>query len=179
MHVSHSQNSYEAESLREVESLFKAYHKEFQSWAKKNFSLSEEDRMDIFQDAIIIFYENSLDGKTERLKSSKKTYLFGIAKNLIYSRYREQQRMLIEDDFTLYDRLATEEGMEQIEAEIQRVEETLSGMEEPCKSILTLFYYYNADLDSIKEQLNYSDKTVLKTQKSRCLKYLKDKLIAR
>jgi len=43
-----------------------------------------------------------------------------------------------------------------------------------CKSILNLFYYQGYDLDEIRVILNYSNKKVLKSQKSRCLKQLKD-----
>ena len=43
-----------------------------------------------------------------------------------------------------------------------------------CKSILNLFYYQGYNLDEIRAILNYSNKKVLKSQKSRCIKQLKD-----
>ncbi|HMQ00555.1 MAG TPA: sigma-70 family RNA polymerase sigma factor [Cyclobacteriaceae bacterium] len=179
MHVSHNKTAGESTSFKEVELLYRAYYKEFMAWAGRKFNLSEEDRMDVYQDAIIIFYENSMDGKTADLKSSKKTYLFGIAKNLIYGRYREQQKMIVVEDISIEQRLTANELPEHREEVLQQVEELIKIMEEPCKSILTMFYYYNAELEMIKEQLGYTDKTVVKTQKSRCLKYLKDKLLPR
>ena len=43
-----------------------------------------------------------------------------------------------------------------------------------CKSVLNLFYYQGYNLDEIREILNYSNKKVLKSQKSRCIKQLKN-----
>ena len=45
-----------------------------------------------------------------------------------------------------------------------------------CKSVLNLFYYQGYNLDEIREILNYSNKKVLKSQKSRCIKQLKNLL---
>jgi DNA-directed RNA polymerase specialized sigma subunit len=39
---------------------------------------------------------------------------------------------------------------------------------------LQLFYYEEKKLDEIQEQLGYTSKDVLKSQKSRCLKQLKE-----
>ena len=40
--------------------------------------------------------------------------------------------------------------------------------------ILKLFYYQGYNLDEIQEILEYSNKKVLKSQKSRCIRQLKD-----
>ena len=43
-----------------------------------------------------------------------------------------------------------------------------------CKEILKLFYYEGYTLDEIINILKYSDKNVLKSQKSRCMRQLKE-----
>ena len=43
-----------------------------------------------------------------------------------------------------------------------------------CKKIITLFYYEEKRLDEIVELLGYENKEVAKSQKSRCLKQLKN-----
>lgn len=45
-----------------------------------------------------------------------------------------------------------------------------------CKEILTLFYYRGFTLDEISETLNHDNKNVTKSQKSRCIKQLKEKV---
>ena len=42
-----------------------------------------------------------------------------------------------------------------------------------CKALLSLFYMRGFTLDEIVEELNYNSKDVAKSQKSRCLKSLK------
>jgi DNA-directed RNA polymerase specialized sigma subunit len=50
----------------------------------------------------------------------------------------------------------------------------LKKLGEQCQKVLTLFYYEEKKLDEIQSLLGYTNKDVLKSQKSRCLKQLKD-----
>ena len=43
-----------------------------------------------------------------------------------------------------------------------------------CRKVLQLFYYDEKKLDEIQTLLGYTNKDVLKSQKSRCLKQLKE-----
>ena len=49
----------------------------------------------------------------------------------------------------------------------QLIKKCLPCLGDRCKEILTLFYYEGYSLDEITEILGYSDKNVLKSQKSR------------
>ncbi|WP_254097249.1 RNA polymerase sigma factor [Aquimarina sp. Aq107] len=45
-----------------------------------------------------------------------------------------------------------------------------------CQEMLTLFYYRGLTIDEITESLGYENKNVVKSQKSRCLKSLKESI---
>jgi RNA polymerase sigma factor (sigma-70 family) len=148
----------------------------FHKWALGEFSLPEEDLRDVYQQAVVIFYENLLDEKLTDLNSSTKTYLFGIGKNLLLKRlnkneieYRHMNKLMehwLFHDVELPDHSFT----------IQKVKKELIEMKEPCHSILEMFYLENMDLEAISGKLGYRSSDVVKTQKSRCLKNLRTKL---
>ncbi len=48
---------------------------------------------------------------------------------------------------------------------------------EPCKTLLELFYYYSWSMAEIAERMNYNNANVAKTQKSRCVKQLKQMVL--
>jgi RNA polymerase sigma factor (sigma-70 family) len=63
---------------------------------------------------------------------------------------------------------------EELTNQQKRIKLSFNKLGERCKSVLNLYYYQGYNLDEITEILNYSDKKVLKSQKSRCLKQLKN-----
>lgn len=63
-----------------------------------------------------------------------------------------------------------DEGKEQV----QQLGIVFKKLGEQCQKVLRLFYYEEKKLDEIQQLLSYSSKDVLKAQKSRCLKQLKE-----
>ena len=56
------------------------------------------------------------------------------------------------------------------------LEKAFSSLGKRCKEILTLFYYRGYSIEEIVEALQYENKNVVKSQKSRCVKQIKDKI---
>jgi RNA polymerase sigma factor (sigma-70 family) len=142
----------------------------------KKFNVKECDAVDIYQDAIIILRENIISGKIKSLRSSISTYLFSIGKYKIYEAYRKSSKTVFDSDILINEKkneldvnFYNEETTNQQKALVKY----FSKLGERCKSILVLFYYQGYTLDEITEILNYSDKNVLKSQKSRCVKQLR------
>lgn len=135
------------------------------------YQLSKEDLLDTYQDAIIALYENAKKGKIDDLKSSIQTYLFAIGKFMIFKKLKNRQEFIAIDD-NLSD------NFEWIEIEennqVNLLTTAIKKLGEQCRNVLRLFYYEEKKLDEIQSILNYSNKDVLKAQKSRCLKQLKD-----
>lgn len=146
----------------------------FLRWGDKNHNLEKDELLDIYQNAMIILFENLKDNRMDNLKSSVVTYLYGIAKNLIY-KYHRKNELINRHEVRLNEHYSfLSVAKSDFEKNYAVVKQALEAMKEPCKSILRLFYVDGLKLSVVAEQLNYSKTDVLKTQKSRCLKKLRE-----
>ncbi len=163
--------------LKALDRVYLTYKEEFFLFAR-TFSISEEDISDVYQEAVISFYENIQRGKLNQLTSSLKTYLFAIGKFKIYKQIKTN-KLSYQDDLTIhsYEEIRTFE-VEVSKNRQQVLKEAFNDLGNKCKAVLELFYYEGLTLDEIQKFLKYSSKDVLKSQKSRCLKQLKE-LVAR
>lgn len=147
----------------------------FIGFAKK-YPITEEDVIDIYQDAIIALRENAIKGKIDNLKSELKTYLFSIGKYMIYDKLKQQKKIrLVEDgsNFIKNEELFSFNINSELTTEQKQLHAAFKALGQKCKEVLTLFYYRGFDLEEIMNKLNYTNKDVVKSQKSRCLKSLK------
>ena len=161
-----------------LKSVYLDYKAAFIGFAKK-YPLDEATVIDIYQDAIIALHDNAVNGKLDHLKSELKTYLFSIGKYMIYKRLKQQKSLYsIDADTTLESlKIDTDYSVDLIEDlsdDQQKLQIAFKSLGEKCKAILTLFYYRGFTIDEITNELNYSNKDVAKSQKSRCIKSLKD-----
>ena len=143
----------------------------------KKYNIEEYDALDIYQDAVLIFYENIINGKIIDLSSKVSTYIFAIGKYKIFQLHRDNAKTqshneIYVDDKNIY--LDVNLDDEKLTNQQELLYKYFSLLGNRCKEILKLFYYEGYTLDEITEILNYSDKKVLKSQKSRCIKQLKD-----
>lgn len=159
-----------------LKELYGAYWEHCYEWTKKHFTPSENLFEDIYQDSVIALYEAAIDGKLDHIQCSLKTYLFAICRNKLLSNLKLQKRQDEQvDEVQLYLR-EWMEPEEDLQDEVELIKRMIKDTDEPCKSILTLFYYHNKSNDEIAEVLGYTSKNVIKVQKHRCLSYLKEKV---
>jgi len=133
---------------------------------------------DIFQDALIVLYENAQAGKLDALKSTVKTYLFGIGKFMLFKHFRDGKKEVPTEDayiFDYYEQAVIEdvyedEGLNEYQSKLV---ENFKKLGDKCREILELFYLQGMKLDEITLKQGYDNKDVAKSQKSRCLKSLK------
>lgn len=143
----------------------------------KKYNIEECDAVDIYQDSILVLRENAVNGRLDGLKSNISTYLYAIGKYKIYHNFRVKSRIDLDHEIELpaenvdFDVNLYEDGLTKEQRIIRKCFEKLG---ERCQSVLRLFYYQGYNLDEIREILNYSNKKVLKSQKSRCIKQLRD-----
>ncbi|MDN4165109.1 RNA polymerase sigma factor [Cytophagales bacterium LB-30] len=151
---------------------------EFIRWLYKEFGMAEEEAVDIYQAAFVILYENIMQGKTNTVSSSPATYVFGIGKNLALKKFKSNERHLNHQQRIQW--YLEEEGVADPEVpdNTKQVAQALEQLKEPCKSLLSLFYYDNLSIEQISQRLQYKNKEVVKSQKVRCLAYLKEKLVS-
>jgi RNA polymerase sigma factor (sigma-70 family) len=129
----------------------------------------------VYQDSIIALCENAKKGTIDNLESSLSTYLFSIGKYMIYRILKaKNKRISIAYDNQLPQVLEDEYKEVYDESETALLQENFKKLGEQCQKVLRLFYYEEKKLDEIQIELNYTNKDVLKSQKSRCLKQLKE-----
>ena len=106
--------------------------------------------------------------------------MFGIGKYMLYEKMRKQNKMVSEpkskhEEYN-YHSIATDFlGEEPNKKELQ-LQHAFATLGKKCKEILSLFYYRGYTIEEIYLYLNYENKNVVKSQKSRCIKQLKDKI---
>jgi RNA polymerase sigma factor (sigma-70 family) len=151
---------------------FKKVYQNFTSIRKMVISIggSAEDAKDIFQDALVIFYQMALKPEF-KLNSSIKTLLYSISKNLWLKKVRDYKSKFIMAGTIENDYEAEENFEQQTTEELKtitalQVVEALGG---PCKLLLQLFYYHNLSMKEIAERLGYSGEHTAKAQKYKCI----------
>ena len=159
--------------------LYLEYRGAFISFAQK-FCHNTNDIVDVYQDAIIVLQEKAIRGDLDELRCSLKTFLFGIGKYMLYDKMRKQKRTVStlkvkQEDYD-YESIALDFLDDESNKMQQQLQRAFATLGKKCKEVLTLFYYRGFTIDEIGTHLNYENKNVVKSQKSRCLKQLKEKI---
>jgi len=175
----HSKNIIELIKQGDNAALEKVYSENREAFINfsKNYNIERYDAVDIYQDAIIALQQNAINGKINNLSSSVSTYLFAIGKFKIYHFHRKNSKIEFNNDIQLDEKnfdLDVDFLDEELTKQQRIIKKYFAKLGERCKSVLSLFYFQGYTLDEITEILDYSDKKVLKSQKSRCMKQLKD-----
>ncbi len=158
------------------EYLYGCHYHSVESHILRNKGTLEEAK-DIFQDGLIVFYNQVLNGKFKK-ESTIKTYLFAICKNLWLKRLsKKRSKTNIE---LLPDQPADQVGIVEIligNEEEQLVATLVAKLGEPCREILTLFYYDRFSMKQIKELLELASEQVVKNKKLKCMKKLRQMVL--
>jgi RNA polymerase sigma factor (sigma-70 family) len=162
----------------EVGKLYNGHREAFLNFGKK-YGLSYDDLSDIYQEAFIALRKHALNGKLDTVKSSLKTYLFGIAKFMIFDLLKEKKKTREYNPSThgihdSIDVIATDIGDDGLSHEQVLLQSHFKKLGKKCQEMLTLFYSRGLSIDEIVEHTDYTDGSVVRSQKSRCLKTLKD-----
>ena len=151
-----------------------------------------EQILDAYQDSCVVLWNNIQEGKLtvhklEEYHASLKTYLFSIGRNKLISSYRKSQKDLelfstrrnannLSEDYRNSQFLLQEEELSERETIIQQL---VTDMQEPCNTLLKLYYWEKKDGQQIAALLNYKNPDSVKTQKFKCMKKLKMALMNR
>jgi RNA polymerase sigma factor (sigma-70 family) len=177
--VSESEHST-SRNLQYWDQFYVTHRSEFLKWAYKNYHLMPEEAIDIYQDAIVILYENATSGKLDQLQCSTKTYFFGITKNLISTylkkkiKEKEKYEKLPENVQALEMLAVTERTNDWMEYSIEVAGEAIKKLSSKGQAILHLFYYEKMSLKEITQVLGYKSEDVVKTTKMRYMKILRE-----
>ncbi len=158
---------------RAIETLYKNNFSMVQSFILNNNG-SYDDARDIFQEAMIVLYENA---KTESfvLTCQIKTYVYSICRRLWLKRLQQLSRFSGQVE-SLEETVPVEEDLELQEkrnSDFAIMERALGSLGEPCKSLLESYYLQKKGMTEIAESFGYTNADNAKNQKYKCLVRLK------
>ena len=133
-----------------IESIYKDNFTVIQVFILNNNGTVDEAR-DIFQEAMIVLYEKALTGQFE-LTCQLRTYIFSVCRRLWLKRLQQMNRFSNNTDH-IAETIAVEEEIEAHEkynSDINLMENAMSKLGEPCKSLLDAYYTQKKNMQDIK-----------------------------
>lgn len=127
-----------------------------------------EETQDVFQDALLVYYEKSLSDPGAI--QSQEGYVYGAARHLWHRKYRENSR-----SETLYDHAAiSDETAPEIADE--RLMRYLELAGEKCLQLLRAVYYYRTSMSEIAARFGFSGERSAAVQKHKCVEKLRKEI---
>jgi DNA-directed RNA polymerase specialized sigma24 family protein len=132
---------------------------------------SFHDAKDIFQDALIIFYEESVDGELH-IKLSSEAYIVGIAKHLWIKKFKSKYRLLsldgLEKQITL-----PQDYFEPETTKTSRLLRLLEVAGKKCIELLRSIYYDKLSMNEVSQVHGFSNPHSASVQKYKCIEKIK------
>ncbi|MEJ7768560.1 MAG: sigma-70 family RNA polymerase sigma factor [Chitinophagaceae bacterium] len=156
-----------------VETIYKQSYNMVQSMIINNNGTADDAR-DIFQESMIVLFENAKSGSFE-LNCLIKTYLYSVARRLWLKRLQYLKKFGGDVD-TIAETVAVEEEIEaheQRDIDFQVMEKAMMNLGEPCKSLLEAYYMQKKNMTDIAGSFGYTNADNAKNQKYKCLLRLK------
>ncbi|HEX6193360.1 MAG TPA: sigma-70 family RNA polymerase sigma factor [Chitinophagaceae bacterium] len=135
---------------------------------------SSDEAKDVFQEAMIVLYEKVRSGSFE-LNCQIKTYLYSVCRRLWLKRLQHLNRYSapVENIDNIVPVEEEIEAHEQRNAEFEMMHKAISGLGEPCKSLLEAYYLQKRTMQDIASSFGYTNADNAKNQKYKCLVRLK------
>jgi len=133
---------------------------------------SLQEAKDVYQETIIVFYEN-IRREGFELNCRLKTYLYSVARRIWLKQLERKKKFngRIEDSDEFVELGMEEESRR--EEQFAAMHVALESLGEPCRSILKDFYLNKQSMDEITLKFGYTNTDNTKNQKYKCLKRLK------
>lgn len=130
---------------------------------------SEDEAKDIYQEAIIIFWQKARNDEFI-LTSKISTFIYSICQNLWRKELERKSRLSGEmqegKEFNDFDKQERE----------KIIAECINSLGETCRKVLMYYYFDNLSMQEIAEKMGFANADTAKTKKYKCKKEL-DELI--
>ncbi|MBD1391510.1 RNA polymerase sigma factor [Mucilaginibacter glaciei] len=158
------------QSIKTEQLIMRLYQTAFPAVAKYVYKMggSFDDAKDIFQDALVIYYEKSVAGNLNLHKADDKPYLLGIAKNLWLKKFRgDKDNLPLLDGFDL-----TEEREEELSSD--KLMYYLQTAGKKCMELLSAYYYEKMPMKKIAGLFGFIGERSATVQKYKCLEKVRE-----
>jgi DNA-directed RNA polymerase specialized sigma24 family protein len=129
---------------------------------------SFDEAKDIFQDALVIYYEK-LAASNVVLQYSERSYILGIAKHLWAKKNKQHNHPIALDDS-----LAGIAMEETASSAPEKLLDLLHHSGQRCMELLRAFYYDKWSMSKIANRFGFSSKRSATVQKYKCLEKVRD-----
>lgn len=162
-----------ANDKQAIETIYRDNYAMIQAFILNN-SGSHDDARDIFQEAMIVLFEKTRT-ETFELSSQLKTYIYSVCRRLWLKKLSQMNRYSGRLD-NMEDTIPVDEDIELHEkrdTDFTLMENAMSKIGEPCKSLLDAYYIQKKHMQEIAADFGYTNADNAKTQKYKCLMRLK------
>jgi RNA polymerase sigma factor (sigma-70 family) len=161
------------EDKSSIEQIYRDNYTMIQSLILNNNGTTD-DAADIFQEAMIVLFEKSRTAGFE-LNCQLKTYIYSVCRRLWLKRLQQMQRFgrQTEDTTEMVPVDDDLEVHEKRQVDFKIMEDAMSKIGEPCKSLLEAYYIQKKNMLQIATEFGYTNADNAKTQKYKCLVRLK------
>jgi DNA-directed RNA polymerase specialized sigma24 family protein len=163
------QNNFGSTPAQREQLFISLYKKAFPQVAKyvSKMGGSFDEAKDIFQDALVIYYEK-LASEAIAIQSNEQAYLLGISKHLWSRRFKENTRNTnLDAEFDVQELTDQEPSS----AKLMHYLETAGHK---CMEILKAFYYDNLPVNTIAGLFGYSGIRSATVQKYKCMEKVRE-----
>jgi len=128
---------------------------------------SFDEAKDIFQDAVVLYYEKLVENKLN-LQVNEQAYLLGIARHLWIRKYNLNSRNI---DIDEAGQLTEQEEPLPL---THKLLDFLENAGQKCMDLLKAFYYDKLNMGEVAQQFGYSGERSATVQKYKCLEKVRD-----
>ena len=160
-----------------LDKIYQEYRNGFISWATRKLNLSGLEAAEIYQELMLAFYENIMNDKLTSLRSSLKTYLYGIGRVLARRKFSQKKKRgkLFQEteyevevaDFTFTEEIRLTHRQTLMKTAIEKLGAS-------CKKLILLFFYKMYSTEAVMHTLEYNSTDVVRSRKKYCLNKLKE-----
>jgi RNA polymerase sigma factor (sigma-70 family) len=169
-------NAIKSNDSKVLKSFYSCNYHKVENMVLKN-SGTKDHAKDIYQEAFITVWQNIKNNSfIPQNETALQGYLYQIAKNkwmdlVKSSRFRKTK--LIENESTLYDKNQNDSDEQDfLNEKLELMISIFKNLGNPCKQLLTAFYYEKKSLRNIASELQIEENTA-RNNKYRCMEKLR------
>lgn len=166
-----------------LDSFVRTQHDKTIAYLKANFTISDDDCEDIFQDSFIILHRNIQDGKLDKLTSSVSTYFMAICRNKTLELLRSKRKYVSKvSEPRFNDDRSIDFATDKVESILMLDSDDYAAVEEkealvrkivmdlptPCNELLWGYYRDGLTMKTLAKKFNYASENAVKVTKHRC-----------
>ena len=143
--------------------------------------ITEEELEEVYNDSFLALCDNISSGKLQTLTCSLQTYINQIGRNKAISLLRTKDNTTELPDYEIglpggyIEPTDDDETIVEMQEEVYRIVQEFDC--DKCRKILFGFYWQRQSLETLAQLIGARSADVVKTEKSRCMKRLREKVM--